>query len=68
VEATCENCGKPANYHPEMCLCPDCEAKLLRETDHGDECPLCQCGTVEHADGEVKCRGECGATVPLQEG
>lgn len=41
----------------------------LRDTDHGDECPLCQCGTVEHVGGEVKCRGECGAVTrqkPLQ--
>ena len=41
--------------------------RLLRETDPGDECPVCQCGTVEHVDGYVKCRGECGACVPATE-
>lgn len=27
-----------------------------------DECPNCMNGTVEVVDGEVRCRGECGAT------
>jgi hypothetical protein len=36
---------------------------MMLETDHGDECPLCQCGTVEHTEDEIKCRGECGVVV-----
>jgi hypothetical protein len=39
------------------------EEAMLLATDHGDECPLCECGTVEHVDGQVKCRGECGAVA-----
>lgn len=35
----------------------------LLDTDDGDECPLCQCGTVEHGDGEVVCCGECGSVA-----
>lgn len=43
----------------------------LFETPDGDECPLCQCGTVEHIEGAgnkpseylVMCRGECGSQV-----
>lgn len=32
--------------------------------EHGDECPLCQCGTVEIDDtGAAACRGECGAIM-----
>ena len=27
-EATCEHCGKPAEYHPDMILCSGCESKL----------------------------------------
>lgn len=42
------------------------DQRLLQGTDDGDECPLCQCGTVEHADGAVKCRGECGSSVLLE--
>ena len=38
---------------------------LLQRAVPGDECPLCRCGTVEFADGYVKCRGECGAAVEL---
>jgi len=32
------------------------------QTDDGDECPLCQSGTVEHSPlGDyIACRGECG--------
>ena len=51
--------------------CPLCAKKarddreLLHSTAHGDECPLCHNGTVEHAEGEVRCRGECGAAVEL---
>jgi len=30
--------------------------------EEDDECPLCEFGTVEVVDGEVRCRGECGAT------
>jgi hypothetical protein len=31
---------------------------------HGDECPLCQCGTVEIDEtGAAACRGECGAIM-----
>jgi hypothetical protein len=37
------------------------EISLLQATADGDECPLCQCGTVEHKGGEVVCRGECGS-------
>jgi len=22
--AACENCGAPANYHPDLILCPSC--------------------------------------------
>lgn len=46
--------------------CPITETswgEMLRDTDHGDECPICECGTVEHVDGEIKCRGECGSVV-----
>lgn len=25
IEAVCENCGKPADYHSDVILCPDCE-------------------------------------------
>jgi hypothetical protein len=25
VEAICENCGKPCDYHSKMCLCDDCQ-------------------------------------------
>ena len=35
----------------------------LRNTEDGEECPLCQCGTVEHNAGFVSCTGECGASV-----
>ena len=29
--------------------------------DHGDECPLCEAGTVSLSDlGVLTCRGECG--------
>jgi hypothetical protein len=41
--------------------------KLMRETEPDDECPLCQCGTVEHIHGEIRCRGECGAVVQMVE-
>ena len=37
------------------------DAALLLDTDHEDECPLCKCGTVEHDENEVRCKGECGA-------
>jgi hypothetical protein len=37
----------------------------LAFTEPGDECPLCQCGTVEHVDGEARCMGECGAVAPV---
>jgi hypothetical protein len=39
---------------------------LLSRADDGDECPLCQCGTVEVDDGLVSCRGECGAVTMSQ--
>jgi hypothetical protein len=26
----------------------------------GDECPACHNGTIERAEGEFRCRGECG--------
>ena len=26
----------------------------------GQECPLCQCGTIEETATEYKCCGECG--------
>ena len=37
----------------------------LARSEPDDECPLCHSGTVEHVDGEVRCRGECGATARL---
>lgn len=31
---------------------------------HGDECPVCRCGTVEvQAGGVTVCRGECGQFI-----
>jgi hypothetical protein len=39
---------------------------MLRDTDHGDECPLCQCGTVEHVGNMIKCRGECAAECTIE--
>ena len=39
---------------------------LLSRAEDGDECPLCQCGTVEVRDGDVSCRGECGAVTRAQ--
>ncbi len=27
-ESTCENCGKPAEYHTDLILCPNCEKNL----------------------------------------
>ena len=36
----------------------------LAEASNGDECPLCHSGTVEIVNGEVRCRGECGAVTP----
>ena len=39
---------------------------MLARTEHGAECPLCECGTVEVVDGEVKCRGECGCMARAQ--
>jgi hypothetical protein len=35
----------------------------LAEAGDGDECPLCHSGTVEVANGDVSCRGECGSVV-----
>ena len=35
----------------------------MHNTEHGDECPLCENGTVEHTETEIKCRGECGCMV-----
>jgi len=35
----------------------------LSEASNGDECPLCRAGTVEIVNGEVRCRGECGAVA-----
>jgi hypothetical protein len=32
----------------------------LQHLAQDDECPLCQSGTVEVVNGEVRCRGECG--------
>ena len=39
---------------------------LLSRAEHDEECPLCKCGTVEVVDGEVRCRGECGAVTRAQ--
>jgi hypothetical protein len=36
---------------------------LLANTADGAECPLCKTGTVEHKDGWVTCRGECGSWI-----
>lgn len=30
----------------------------------GDECPNCQCGTIEETCDEFVCRGECGTVWP----
>ena len=37
--------------------------ELFAEAEHGDECPLCENGTVEVTATSITCRGECGATV-----
>jgi len=37
----------------------------LSAADEGDECPLCNSGTVEHREGEVRCKGECGSTAQM---
>jgi len=39
------------------------DTEALRNTDDGDECPLCLCGTVEHTATHVSCCGECGNSV-----
>ena len=43
---------------------------LLSRAEDGDECPLCQCGTVEIVVSAriywVKCRGECGNSTKAQ--
>lgn len=39
------------------------DTHILLDAKHGEECPICRNGTVEHVDGEIKCRGECGNTV-----
>jgi len=59
-DAVCENCGNPCDYDSEMCLCKKCE---LAGTPNGDECPVCENGTVEIVNGEVRCKGECGTVV-----
>lgn len=44
------------------------DAKLLAQlaqTPDGDECPVCQNGTVEHHEGYVTCCGECGSTIRI---
>ena len=44
------------------------DESLLQGTDDGDECPLCENGTVEHRDGWVECCGECGAVAECKKG
>lgn len=57
--------GGPVPKHEDMS--PDFAA-MMRETEHDDECPICECGTVEHVNGEIKCRGECGTVVQIVAG
>jgi hypothetical protein len=54
------------------------DRKALGLTEAGDECPLCECGTVEIVgevvgktapkdvviNRETRCRGECGSVAP----
>lgn len=47
--------SKMSNIDIEMSRC-----------EQDDECPLCQCGTVEIVGDEVRCRGECGSVVTKQ--
>tara|TARA_R110000822_G_scaffold4148_1_gene17862 strand:- start:406 stop:864 length:459 start_codon:yes stop_codon:yes gene_type:complete len=41
-------------------------SEAFLECEHGDECPLCENGTVEVTETDVTCRGECGATIDLE--
>ena len=35
-------------------------------SEDGDECLVCENGTVEVVDGEVRCMGECGTTTQVE--
>lgn len=64
------------NSHPKSCdfwMKAPCNCvEMLGRTEAGDECPLCECGTVEIVgdlvestfNRETRCRGECGAVAP----
>ena len=43
-------------------------AVRLAACEDGDECPLCENGTVSVTDNEVRCMGECGATAQREGG
>jgi hypothetical protein len=42
------------------------DPEFLLQHDEGDECPLCQAGTIEKVGGEARCCGECGNVWDLR--
>ncbi len=61
-------CTRPDGHGGDHVACDDTGAVCARwpvtELEAEDECPNCQCGTLEDNGDELVCRGECGHIFP----
>jgi hypothetical protein len=61
-------CTRPSEHGGDHVACDEagqvCARWPVTRLEADDECPNCQCGTLEDRGDELVCRGECGHIFP----